>query len=375
MLSLHHAKSPLYSPPLPLPSFRHPHLHCRLHLRATLNGALHLLPTATSESTHPTKLKIAIIGFGNFGQFLAKTLVQQGHSVLAHSRTDHSAAAASMGATFYTDPHDLCESHPDVILLCTSILSTERVLRTLPLHRLRRSTLFVDVLSVKEFPRSLFLHLLPPDFDILCTHPMFGPDSARHGWAGLPLVFDRVRVGSNQDRAARVESFLDIFRREGCRMVEMSCAEHDRYAAGSQFITHMMGRVLEKLELEDTPINTKGYESLLKLVDNTAKDSFELFYGLFLYNKNAMKQLERMDVAFETIKKQLAGHLHGMVTKQLILETHNSNSNSNSNSNTNANEKKERKLLPVPVPVPVPVAGAKLSTSTSKNFDLVVAKR
>jgi arogenate dehydrogenase (NADP+) len=25
-------------------------------------------------------------------------------------------------------------------------------------------------------------------------------------------------------------------------MVEMSCAEHDRYAAGSQFITHTVGR-------------------------------------------------------------------------------------------------------------------------------------
>ena len=34
-------------------------------------------------------LKIGIVGFGNFGQFLAKTLIKQGHTVLAHSRTDH----------------------------------------------------------------------------------------------------------------------------------------------------------------------------------------------------------------------------------------------------------------------------------------------
>lgn len=267
------------------------------------------------------KLKIAIVGFGNFGQFLAKEIVKQGHTVLAYSRSDYSRAAAEIGAQFFSDADDLCEEHPEVILLCTSILSTEKVLRGLPVHRLRRSTLFVDVLSVKEFPRSLFLQQLPEDFDILCTHPMFGPDSGKAGWAGLPFVFDKVRVGEDPARVARTEAFLDVFEAAGCRMVEMSCAEHDKHAAGSQFITHMMGRVLEKLGLENTPINTKGYESLLNLVDNTARDSFELFYGLFLYNKNAMEQLDRMDWAFEMVKKQLSGHLHELVRKQLMLET------------------------------------------------------
>jgi arogenate dehydrogenase (NADP+) len=30
-------------------------------------------------------LKIDIVGFGNFGQFLAKTLIKQGHTILPHS--------------------------------------------------------------------------------------------------------------------------------------------------------------------------------------------------------------------------------------------------------------------------------------------------
>nr|AYE54619.1 arogenate dehydrogenase beta [Macarthuria australis] len=265
-----------------------------------------------------SKLKIGIIGFGNYGQFLAKTMVAQGHTVLAHSRSDYSRSASKLGVSFFSDPHDLCESHPDVILLCTSILSTEPVLKSLPLQRLKRSTLFVDVLSVKEFPRSLFLQILPPDFDILCTHPMFGPESGKHGWGGLPFVYDKVRIGNCESRIKRCDDFLDVFRREGCRVEEMTCAEHDRHAAGSQFITHFVGRVLEKLDLENTPINTRGYESLLNLVDNTSKDSFELFYGLFLYNKNAMEQLERLDLAFELVKQQLFGHLHGLLRQQLF---------------------------------------------------------
>jgi len=68
-----------------------------------------------------------------------------------------------MGATFYPDVHDLCEAHPDVVILASSILSTKAVLRSLPVQRLRRSTLFVDVLSVKVFPKQLMLAELPTE--------------------------------------------------------------------------------------------------------------------------------------------------------------------------------------------------------------------
>ncbi|KAK9229159.1 hypothetical protein WN944_022116 [Citrus x changshan-huyou] len=87
------------------------------------------IPQASGSVDASSKLKIAIVGFGNFGQFIAKTIVRQGH---------------------------------------------KKVLKSLPFQRLKRSTMFVDVLSVKEFPRKLFFQHLPPDFDILCTHPMFG---------------------------------------------------------------------------------------------------------------------------------------------------------------------------------------------------------
>ncbi|CAA3002565.1 arogenate dehydrogenase 2, chloroplastic-like [Olea europaea subsp. europaea] len=265
-----------------------------------------------------TKLKISIIGFGNFGQFLAKAFIRQGHTVFAHSRSDYSSIAQSLGAVFFFDTHDLCEQHPDVILLCTSIISTESVLKSLPIQRLRRNTLFVDVLSVKEFPKNIFLQYLPSHFDILCSHPMFGPESGKNGWQNLAFVFDKVRIGNEESRLLRAETFLDIFKNEGCRMVEMTCAEHDKYAAGSQFITHTMGRILEKLQLQSTPVNTKGYETLLNLVENTASDSFDLYYGLFMYNKNAMEQLERLDLAFESLKKELFGHLHEVLRKQLF---------------------------------------------------------
>ncbi|GJR18325.1 hypothetical protein Tco_0966852 [Tanacetum coccineum] len=66
---------------------------------------------------------------------------------------------------------------------------------------------------------------------------------------------------------------------EGCLMREMTCAEHDMHAAESQFITHPVGRILEK---------------------------------------NAMEQLERLDLAFESLKKELFGKLHEALRKQMF---------------------------------------------------------
>ena len=83
--------------------------------------------------------------------------------VTAASRGDYSKVAKSLGVTFYSDVNDLCEAHPDIVVLASSILSAKQVLKTIPVQRLRRSTLFVDVLSVKLFPKQLMLAELPPE--------------------------------------------------------------------------------------------------------------------------------------------------------------------------------------------------------------------
>jgi arogenate dehydrogenase (NADP+), plant len=265
---------------------------------------------AAAARAAKAKLTVGIVGFGTFGQFLGARLAKAGHTVLATSRGDYSAAASALGVRYFRDADDFCEAHPDVVVLATSILSAASVLQALPLGRLKRSTLFVDVLSVKAFPRALLLSSLPPGFDILCTHPMFGPDSGAGSWAGLPLVYEKVRVGPGAARSARVAALLSFFEGEGCRLEEMSCQEHDRVAAGSQFLTHTVGRVLGSMGLAPTVADTAGYRSLLSLVDNTAHDSFDLYYGLFLYNPAAPAELERLGRAFEGVRAELFQRLH-----------------------------------------------------------------
>jgi len=148
------------------------------------------------------------------------------------------------------------------------------------------------------------LEMLPPSADILCTHPMFGPESGKHSWKNLPFVYDVVRV-SNEERQKLVEDFILIWKLEECSMVPMSCKEHDSFAASTQFITHTTGRMLAGLNLTSTPVDTKGYESLLSVIDTTIKDSFDLYYGLYRYNYNSKSQIQRLEDSLRDLRIKL----------------------------------------------------------------------
>ncbi|KHN04797.1 arogenate dehydrogenase 1, chloroplastic-like [Glycine soja] len=257
--------------------------------------------TTMSTSSSSQSLKIGIVGFGNFGQFLAKTMIKQGHTLTATSRSDYSQLCLQMGIHFFRDVSAFLAADIDVIVLCTSILSLSEVVGSMPLTSLKRPTLFVDVLSVKEHPRELLLRELPEDSDILCTHPMFGPQTANNGWADHTFMYDKVRIRDE----ATCSSFIQIFATEGCKMVQMSCEEHDRAAAKSQFITHTIGRTLGEMDIQSTPIDTKGFETLVKLKETMMRNSFDLYSGLFVYNRFARQELENLEHAFYKVKETL----------------------------------------------------------------------
>lgn len=212
----------------------------------------------------------------------------------------------------------------------------------------QQGILFVDVCSVKEYPRRVMLDLLPPEADILCCHPMFGPISGANGWTNLRFIYEKTRVNmellehpdgreikgtrpalsrvmrmtvrsialtsSRSDAEEsdarkkgmdRMERFLSIWEEEGCAMKAMSCTDHDMYAAKSQFITHLMGRVLGQQGLEPTPVDTKGFESILSLVKSTTSDSYDLFYGLYHYNSYSSDIMIDLRKALDEVEKRL----------------------------------------------------------------------
>eukprot|EP01035_Chromulina_nebulosa_P020621 gene20621-26738_t len=248
------------------------------------------------------KLKIGIIGFGKFGQFLAKTFTKN-HIVICLDKDDMTLQAKEIGCQYFPlyDIVSFAKYNVDVILFSVSIISFSDVLKSLP-KELFKNKLVVDVLSVKVHAKETMLNELPEETDILCTHPMFGPESGKYGWNGLPFLYDKIRISDSD----RLERFLSIWENERCKMIEMSSEQHDQYAANSQFITHLTGRILYEQSLVPTPIDTKGFQTVLNLIDNTCSDSFDLFFGLFYYNSYASIQIQNIRDALAKVERQLA---------------------------------------------------------------------
>jgi len=245
-------------------------------------------------------MRIGIIGYGTFGQFLGQHFHAAGFEVIATSRKNYASEALQSGVSYRDSMEDFLEEELDVLLIASSISSFSEVVSKLDWDKVK-AKLVVDVLSVKAFPKEVLKRTIPNHLDILCTHPMFGPDSGKGAWDGLNFMYDPVRIRHQE----LYQQLLGFFEDRGCTMIQMTCEKHDSFAASTQFITHTTGRLLHNLQPSSTPINTKGYESLLELVKNTVNDSFDLYYGLYKYNDNAQQELARFEASLREVKNSL----------------------------------------------------------------------
>jgi aspartate/methionine/tyrosine aminotransferase/prephenate dehydratase/prephenate dehydrogenase len=266
-----------------------------------------------SKNIINNKLTIGILGFGRFGQFLGKELVKK-FKVIATSRTNYKIIANNNNIKFYDTLDKFFTNKMDYLIVSTSILSFEKIILKISKYDLS-NTLVIDVCSVKTFPKEIMIKNLKCS-DLLCTHPMFGPDSGKTSWVGLPFVYENVRIKNKQ----RAKEFINFFSQKGCSMLELSCEKHDEYAASSQFITHLTGRILSKLNLKTTPINTNGFNMLLGLINNTEKDSLELFQGLYKYNKNSEIQLKKFKNSLFEIYNNLNRNISNQSFSQNVLQ-------------------------------------------------------
>lgn len=264
-----------------------------------------IVPTRVKQQ----KLKVGIIGYGRFGQFLAKHFLTDGNDVFVinvKQNEDLTTIASNNGlqpnVTYFQGREHVQQfinSAVDVLVFAISVISFAEVLQIFV--PFLKSQLIVDVLSVKTHPKELLLAHAPATCDVLCTHPMFGPDSGKYSWVGLSFIYEKIRVHDFH----RCSRFLSFWEDKGCRMVQMECEEHDKLASGTQFITHLTGRMLSVLNLEPTPIDTKGYKDLLNLVGNTCRDSFDLFFALYKHNSFSRHQVRLLEQALNTVKAQL----------------------------------------------------------------------
>jgi len=217
----------------------------------------------------------------------------------------------------------------DVVILSVPLIDFEETVASLPVDKLA-GQLVVDVCPLKTHPKSVMLKAFEhnPDIDILCTNPMFGPVEKNNGesagqsavtnlWDARPVAYEKVRITDMQ----RVDRFLKIFEKARCHVVEMASEQHDATTANAEFVTHMVGRLLDKKILPATPLLSKEYAALCDVVEMTSNDSFDLFFGMYKYIEGSEERLAVMRENLASLERQLAAREAYLAAKEEMRQS------------------------------------------------------
>lgn len=200
------------------------------------------------------KPRIAVIGYGQFGRFMAKNLRPYGTIVPINENTEPKAIA-----------------HCDVVIFAVPFDSLPIAISSFK-NSIKQTALILDVTSVKQKPLALLKKAFPKN-EILGTHPIFGPQSGKHGIKGLSIVLCNVSFTSKHYTAIRkfLKNELEL------KVIEQTPKQHDTEMARVQALTHLIGRSIAELDIKSYATNTKSYEQLLELKELLKNDSWELF--------------------------------------------------------------------------------------------------
>ncbi len=239
--------------------------------------------------------RCSVIGFGRFGQLLASILSEELPVMVYDVRENH-REAEDIGVKCVT-LKEACQASS--VFLCVPISELESLLRQARPYWMP-GTLVMDTCSVKVYPAEVMRRELPETVEMLATHPLFGPDSAKDGLSELRVVFCPLRISQ-----PRLEFWRAFWQRRGLRVIENTPDEHDRQAAYSQGITHLLGRVLGQLNLSQAEVSTKGFEAILGVIEQTNHDTWELFHDLQYYNPYTRQMRDDLVRAFNSIVAKL----------------------------------------------------------------------
>ncbi|MFP4268786.1 MAG: prephenate dehydrogenase/arogenate dehydrogenase family protein [Spirochaetaceae bacterium] len=240
-------------------------------------------------------MRVGVYGLGRFGSFWASMLAKK-FTVLGYNRSKGREIPEGVASVA---EEEVLEA--EVLFLCVSISAFEDVLERIT-PSIAPGTLVFDTCSVKVHPARLMERILPSGIEIIASHPMFGPDSAREGLDGLPMVLSPVHASQET-----VEYWRSVFEAYRLKVLEMTPEEHDRKAAYTQGVAHFIGRVLGDLNLKESEIGTLGYHKLLEVVEQTCNDPMQLFLDLQNYNPFTKEMRKEVRRSFEGTLHMLDG--------------------------------------------------------------------
>lgn len=249
-------------------------------------------------NTYKPTTQVSIVGYGRFGKVLHRLLKNDFRVVVYQRGEIVDRSEFDQNTTVATRIEDIYKS--DVIFYAVPIESFGQVIAN---HKryFRDGHLLVDVLSVKLHPAKVFeKHLKGSKIQAMLTHPMFGPDSSKEGFEGLPIILDKFTTNS-----ANFHYWKTYFISKKLRVVELTARQHDKLAADSQGLTHFLGRLVDAYGTAPTVIDSLGTKKLLEIKDQTCNDTWQLFTNLQHYNPYTAHMRVKLGRKFDRLYNRL----------------------------------------------------------------------
>ena len=238
---------------------------------------------------------IGLVGFGGFGRLIAQEL-WAGCPIRI---CDPSYTRASLPGGRRVPMEGLAEvAQCDIVILAVPVARMAHVCRALAPH-LRPGTLVLDVGSVKVAPMRDMRELLPPHVEILGTHPLFGPQSAKDGVVGR-------KIALCPERGSRWRKVATFLKARGLEVIVTTAEEHDRELAMVQGVTHLIGKVLTDLGPLPERMTTASFDLLREAVGMVQDDPPTVLHAIEVANPYAAEVREAFFARASELQAQFA---------------------------------------------------------------------
>lgn len=236
-------------------------------------------------------LKIAIIGYGRFGKLLSQILSPYAEiNILSQRKIEEK----NIKQIDYKDLKEI-----DWIIPSVPISALKETLEQIK-PNISPNSLVIDVCSVKVLPCQWLQEIMPKEIQILGTHPMFGPDSAKNGLEGLQMVLCPLRISEEN-----LKTIKDIFNDLKLKIIKTTPEDHDEQAAISLAMVHFIGRALGKMDIKKQEITTLGFERLLAVNETVNNDTWQLFLDMHNYNPYTEKIRQELINALTNLHNEI----------------------------------------------------------------------
>ena len=240
-------------------------------------------------------MKIAIIGTGKMGCWLAKALAE-GNDVALYDRTPAKAQKVGGNVKALGGLAELGGFAPELLINAASLQNTVAAFEQAAPH-LPESCVIADVASVKN---GLADYYKKSGRKFASVHPMFGPTFADFG----SLREENAAIISESEPAT-AEFFRKFFSGLGVKIYGMSFMEHDKMMAYS-LTTPFVSSLVFASCIDKTAVPGSTFARHMKIAKGLLSEDDHLLCEI-LFNEQSVPQIEKISAKLQHLKHIIAG--------------------------------------------------------------------